>query len=113
MYSELTEQIKTLAPQFKEDAESSKVVLERLCRIATWNGASNSRELAGLVTEQYTDARSLIRTTAGLLDSADRFLIQATNFVTDRLATEDPILAQFDGEFIAALDKAQQLLEAK
>jgi hypothetical protein len=112
LYADLTEQISGLAPHFKEGAESTKPALHDLCRIIGWRDSPNSRELAALVSERYRDSQTLMRATAALVDTADRFLIQATNFVTDRLAEEDPILAQFDHEFARALDKAADLLEA-
>ena len=113
LYSDLTDEIKALAPLFKEDAAETKTSLQRLCRVSSWSGNFNARELAGLVTERHAETTSLRRSSVELVQLADRFLIQATNFVSERLAEEDPILAQFDREFADALDRAADLLEAK
>jgi hypothetical protein len=112
LYSELLDDVKALAPLFKDEADATRELLDRLVRISRWGGATRSRELTTLVAARYPELATLTRSTGSFVQLADRFLIQATNFVTARLGEEDPVLARFDDEFVAALDRAAQQLEA-
>lgn len=109
LYDELVELVKELTPAFKSGVAAQ--VFERLAAISTWGGSMRSRELAALIAPQHDELIALTTATAGLVDLADRFLIQATNLVTARLSEEDPILTKFDAEFADALTLAAEQLE--
>jgi hypothetical protein len=112
LYNELLDEVRVLAPLFKDDADATRELLDRLVRISRWSGGSRARELTTLVAARYSDLAGLTKSTGNFVQLADRFLIQATNFVTARLGEEDPVLARFDDEFVAALDRAAEQLDA-
>lgn len=109
LYDELVEVIKELAPRFKNGDATE--ILGRLAAISTWEGSLRSRELVTLVAAKHQEVVVLMRAVRTFTDSADRFLIQATNLVNSRQSDEDPVIASFDEAFLASLDRAAQQLE--